>query len=176
MLILIFAMIPSGLILPQKDLSLSIIHLQSTWQTQGLFLPSLLCGYKIGTISAISYLFIGLFYLPIFHGGGSIGYLLTPEFGYLLGFVPAAWICGVLASKNANPNLISYSIYTIISLLILHIIGISYLIICNILGRLDSNLIDLIFINSLIQLPSQVLLCISTSLISLLLRNILLIK
>ena len=56
---------------PQEDLSLSNIPLNSNWQIQGLLLTSLLCGPEIGTISAISYLIIGLFYLPVFHGGGS---------------------------------------------------------------------------------------------------------
>ena len=34
------------------------------------------------------YLLVGLFLLPIFHQGGSLGYLLTPNFGYLLGIYP----------------------------------------------------------------------------------------
>ena len=93
MLIIICAMIPSSIIFPQEDLSLSISPLHSNWQIQGVLLTSLLCGPQIGTISAISYLIIGLFYLPVFHGGGSVGYILTHEFGYLLGFIPAAWTC-----------------------------------------------------------------------------------
>ncbi len=54
MLIIICAMIPSSIILPQEDLSLSIIPLQSNWQIQGLFLTSLLCGPQIGIVVAIS--------------------------------------------------------------------------------------------------------------------------
>ena len=100
MLIIIFAMLPSSIIFLQENLSLEIIPLQSNWQIQGLLLTSLLCGPQIGTISAISYLIIGLFYLPVFHGGGSVGYILTHEFGYLLGFIPAAWTSGFLAKKN----------------------------------------------------------------------------
>ena len=105
-------MIPSSIIFPQEDLSLSIIPLHSNWQIHGVLLISLICGPKIGTISAISYLIIGLFYLPVFHGGGSVGYILTHEFGYLLGFIPAAWICGFLAKKDTKANLINYSFYT----------------------------------------------------------------
>ena len=101
-------MIPSAIILPQKFLSFSVIPLQGTWQIPGLLLTSLLCGPQIATISAISYLIIGLFYLPLFHGGGSVGYILTPDFGYLLGFIPAAWTCGLLTKINTKSNLISY--------------------------------------------------------------------
>ena len=169
-------MIPSYLIFPQEGLSISIIPLQSNWQIQGLFLTSLLCGPQIGTISAISYLIIGLFYLPVFHGGGSVGYILTHEFGYLLGFIPAAWTCGFLSKQSSKANLINYSFYTSISLCILHITGIIYLILGKIFGNWINNLSDLILINTVKPFPTQLLLCISISLLSILLKRILLVK
>ena len=144
MLIIICSMIPSSIIYPQEELSLSIIPLQSNWQIQGVLLTSLLCGPQVGTISAISYLIIGLFYLPVFHGGGSVGYILTHEFGYLLGFIPAAWLCGLLAKKDTKANLINYSLYTGMSLCVVHVIGIIYLIIGKVFGNWLENLSDLI--------------------------------
>ena len=176
MLIIICAMIPSSIIFPQEDLSLSISPLHSNWQIQGVLLTSLLCGPQIGTISAISYLIIGLFYLPVFHGGGSVGYILTHEFGYLLGFIPAAWICGSLAKQNTKANLINYSYYTILSLFSVHIIGIIYLIIGKVFGNWLEDLSDLILINTVIPFPTQLLLCISISLLSIFLRRVLIIK
>jgi len=169
-------MIPSSIIFPQEGISLSNIPLHSNWQIQGLFLTSLLCGPEIGTISAISYLIIGLFYLPVFHGGGSVGYILTHEFGYLLGFIPAAWTCGFLAKNNLTANLINYSFYTAIALCIVHIIGIIYLIFGKIFGNWVDSLWDLILINTVISFPTQLLLCISVSLLSILLKRILLVK
>ena len=176
MLIIICAMIPSSIIFPQEDLSLSISPLHSNWQIQGVLLTSLLCGPQIGTISAISYLIIGLFYLPVFHGGGSVGYILTHEFGYLLGFIPAAWICGFLAKQNTKANLINYSYYTSLSLCVVHIIGIIYLIIGKVFGNWLEDLSDLILINTFIPFPTQLLLCISISLLSIFLRRVLIIK
>ena len=169
-------MIPSSIILPNQDLSLSIIPLNSNWQIQGLLMTSLLCGPQIGVISAISYLIIGLFYLPVFHGGGSVGYILTPEFGYLLGFIPAAWTCGFLSKRKSNANLINYSFYTFVSLLVLHLIGIIYLVVGKIFGNWIDNLFDLILINTFIPFPTQLLLCLSISLISIVLKRILTLK
>tara|TARA_Y100001968_G_scaffold274266_1_gene267369 strand:+ start:1534 stop:2043 length:510 start_codon:yes stop_codon:yes gene_type:complete len=169
-------MIPSSIIFPQEGLSLSIIPLHSNWQIQGLLLTSLLCGQQIGIISAISYLIIGLFYLPVFHGGGSVGYILTHEFGYLLGFIPAAWTCGFLAKKNSKANLINYSFYTAISLCVVHVVGIIYLIIGKLLWNWLENLSDLILINTIIPFPTQLLLCISISLLSILLKRIITLK
>ena len=175
-LIIMGAMIPAAIVLPQKDLSISIIDLQSSWQLQGILLSSILCGPIVGTISVVSYLFIGLFYLPIFHGGGSVGYLLIPEFSYLIGFVPLAWICGSLSANKKSLNLIDISKYSIFSLLIFHLIGMTNLTIGHLIGIWNNNLIDLIYINTLAPLPSQVILCIAVSLISLVFRHLLLIK
>ena len=176
MLIIICAMIPSSIILPQYDLSLSIIPLNSNWQIHGLLMTSLLCGPLIGTICAFSYLIIGLFYLPIFHGGGSVGYILTPEFGYLLGFIPAACSCGWLSKRESNANLINYSFYTVLSLLILHFTGITYLILGKLFGNWVNNLFDLILIHTIIPFPTQLLLCFSISLVSISLKRILILK
>tara|TARA_Y100000766_G_scaffold252039_1_gene236082 strand:+ start:863 stop:1414 length:552 start_codon:yes stop_codon:yes gene_type:complete len=176
MLIIICSMIPSFIILPKGDLSLSIIPLHSNWQIPGLLLTSLICGPKIATISAISYIIIGLFYLPVFHGGGSVGYILTNEFGYLLGFIPAAWTCGYLVKKNQNENLINFTAYTAISLAVIHCTGITYLVLSKIFGNLINNLSDLILVNTFILLPNQLLLCISISLLALLFKKIILLR
>ena len=176
MLIIICGMIQSAIILPQKNLSISIYQLQSTWQIHALLLISLICGPKIGTISSLSYLIIGIFYLPVFHGGGSVGYILTPEFGYLIGFIPASFTCGLLANDRSKANLINFTLYTLFSLLIIHFIGIIYLIIGSLFGTWGQNIIDLILTNSIIPLPSQVLMCFSISLLSIILRRILFIK
>ena len=169
-------MIPSSIILPQQDLSLSIIQLNSNWQVNGLLMSSLLFGPQLGVISAICYLIIGLFYLPVFHGGGSVGYILTHEFGYLLGFIPAAWICGFLSKRESNANLINYSIYTVLSLCVLHLIGVFYLILGTLFGNWVENLSDLILINTLIPFPTQLLLCLPISLISICLKRLLILK
>ena len=169
-------MIPSYIIVPQQDLSLSIIPLNSNWQIQGLLLISLICGPHIGTISAISYLILGLFYLPIFHGGGSIGYILTHEFGYLIGFIPAAWTCGFLSIRKSKANLIDLSLYTFYSLLIVHSIGIIYLMFGKLFWNWKENLSDLILINTLLPFPTQLLLCISISLLSIVLKRLLIVK
>ena len=169
-------MIPAWIILPQQDLSLSIVPLNSNWQIQGVLMTSLLCGPQIGTICAISYLIIGLFYLPVFHGGGSVGYILTPEFGYLLGFIPAAWTCGFLAKNTSKANLINYSLYTAISLCIVHTLGIIYLIFGKFFGTWLDSLLDLIVINTFLPFPTQLLLCISISLLAIILKRILIVK
>ncbi|MFN9914874.1 MAG: biotin transporter BioY, partial [Pirellulaceae bacterium] len=47
------------------------------------------CGPRSALLAAVGYLSLGLFQLPVFHGGGGSSYLLDPGFGYLAGFLPA---------------------------------------------------------------------------------------
>ena len=176
MLIIICAMLQSSIILPQQDMSLSNISLNSSWQIHGLLLSSLLFGSQIGATCAISYLIIGLFYLPVFHGGGSVGYILTHEFGYLLAFIPSALLCGFLSKRESNANLINYSLISILSLCMMHIIGITYLVLGKIIGNSMGNLYDLVLINTFIPLPTQLLLCLPISLIAISIKRLLFIK
>ena len=176
MLIIICAMLPSSIILPHQDLSLSNISLNSSWQIHGLIISSLLFGPQIGATCAITYIIIGLFYLPVFHGGGSVGYILTHEFGYLLGFIPSALVCGFLSKRESNANLINYSLISILSLCMMHIIGITYLVFGKIIGNWIGNLYDLVLINTFIPFPTQLLLCLPISLIAILIKRILFIK
>ena len=72
------------------------------------------------------YLLIGLFFLPVFHNGGSIGYLLTPNFGYLIGIYPLINIIDKLHKLNhkiSSYDLLRYGIFGISSM---HIIGTIY--------------------------------------------------
>ena len=60
-------------------------------------LSGALLGPKWGAVSQGVYVALGLVGLPIFTGGGGLGYVLQPSFGFLLGLVPAAWTVGMLS-------------------------------------------------------------------------------
>ncbi|MDI6883466.1 MAG: biotin transporter BioY, partial [Patescibacteria group bacterium] len=61
-----------------------------TMQTFAVLLSGALLGSKRGALSQITYLLMGLAGVPWFARGGGIGYLLSPTFGYIVGFVLAA--------------------------------------------------------------------------------------
>ena len=46
------------------------------------------------------YILVGLMGVPIFALGGGPGYVLHPSFGYLLGFIPGAYVIGRLVEKR----------------------------------------------------------------------------
>ena len=71
-----------------------------TWQIPTIILLTLIFDRKVVFRAFSIYILIGLFIFPVFYQGGSIGYLLTPNFGYLLGIYPLIKIIDNLNKKN----------------------------------------------------------------------------
>lgn len=68
-------------------------------------LAGLFLGRRLGFLSVLAYLVLGLAGLPVFAHGGGLGYLMKPTFGFLLGFPCAAWMTGLLAGNPARAGL-----------------------------------------------------------------------
>ncbi len=171
-MILVGALIPSLILLPNLSLSPDLITLKSTWQIPSLLLCALFCGPKSALIASIGFLTIGLFYLPIFQGGGSIGYLLTPEFGYLAGFIPASVITGTIAKNTKKNNLIGTTLAAMAGVAIIQITGIINLVIGEMTLRWSADLSELLFSYSFSPLLSQLLICPAIAILTILLNRI----
>lgn len=74
-----------------------------TLQFLFVILSGMILGPKYGAISVVIYVLIGLMGIPIFAAGGGIQYIFRPSFGYLLGFIAAAFTVGIVA-KNIKAN------------------------------------------------------------------------
>lgn len=76
-----------------------------TLQTLFLNLAAALLGGALGAWSQVVYIFLGVIGLPVFSGGkAGLGVLIGPTGGYLLGFIPAAWITGRLIAWKVRPG------------------------------------------------------------------------
>ena len=71
-----------------------------TAQTFAVLLLAGLLGRQMAVSSVLTFLAAGAMGVPVFAHGGGLAYLLGPTGGYLLGFLPAAWIVGHLAEKG----------------------------------------------------------------------------
>jgi biotin transporter BioY len=71
-----------------------------TGQTFAVLMIGALLGARRGCLAALLYLFEGAMGLPVFALGGGWPILFGPTGGYLLGFVPAAYVTGALAGKR----------------------------------------------------------------------------
>ena len=65
-----------------------------------IYLSLYLLNWKMGTLSYIIYLLVGLVGLPVFSGfTGGVGKLAGPTGGYIIGFIPMAIIAGIVIDK-----------------------------------------------------------------------------
>lgn len=70
-----------------------------TLQTFFVLLSGMVLGARAGSLSQLIYLLVGLMGLPVFSGGGGPAYVMSPSFGYLLGFVLAPLAVGAILGK-----------------------------------------------------------------------------
>jgi biotin transport system substrate-specific component len=90
-------------------------------------LSGLLLGARLGLLSQVLYVAIGLSGVPIFTKGGGISYIFQPTFGYLIGFILCAYIIGKMSEKIDNLTFKKALIATLSGLIVLFLIGVPYL-------------------------------------------------
>lgn len=83
-----------------------LLHATVTLQFLFTLLAGLLLGSRLGARSQVLYVALGLAGLPVFAAGGGFGYLFQPTCGFVLGLIPAAWLCGrIYEKKRTAPRL-----------------------------------------------------------------------
>lgn len=93
-----------------------------TMQTFGVFLAAGLLGKNKGAVAVLVYILLGAVGLPVFSGGrGGLGIILGETGGYIMGFVPSAYICGLICEKNKKPPMLLASM--VLGLIICYIAG-----------------------------------------------------
>jgi biotin transport system substrate-specific component len=102
-------------------------------QVGAVLLVSCLGGRTTGVLTQVVYILLGLLWLKVFNDGGGIEYLHKPNFGYLLGFIPGAWVCGQLAFAR-RPQLENLALSCFCGLVAIHIVGVFYLIVYQLIN------------------------------------------
>jgi biotin transport system substrate-specific component len=143
-------------------------------QVGAVLLVSCLGGRTAGVLTQVAYILLGLLWLKVFNDGGGIEYIQKPAFGYLLGFIPGAWVCGQLAFRRfyrgvspQTPPLEYLGLSCLCGLLTIHLVGITYLFLFKLVDWQELgefNLIDSIVNYSAYPFLSQLVLgCAATS-------------
>jgi biotin transport system substrate-specific component len=90
----------TALIAAAALISIPIGSVPFTLQVLVVLLAGMVLGPRLGALSTVAYLLLGLI-APVFAGGTSgLGVLMGPTGGYLWGFVPAAALAGVIATRG----------------------------------------------------------------------------
>jgi biotin transport system substrate-specific component len=112
--------------------------------------------------------------LPVFTSGGGWGYLREPSFGYLLGFLPGAWLCGYLAFRAA-PRLEWLAACCMSGLAAIHLSGVAYLVTMHSLHWVSKDAMPLGQTLSLLSgkpLPGQLAVVCAVTVVAFLLRRV----
>ena len=123
--IVITSMLPVYIPLPFIYKSSNNFEFPITWQIPTIILLTLIFDKKVVFRAFSIYLILGLFIFPVFNQGGSIGYLLTPNFGYLLGLYPLIKIIDNLNTRY-KINVRNFLKNGFIAICTMHVTGIFY--------------------------------------------------
>ncbi len=86
-------------------------------------------GPRLGSLSMLVYIILGLIGLPIFakspYGGPT--YLLQPTFGFLIGFMAAAFFSGYIIKKFSEPNYFQFALAMLAGIFVIYLFGLPYL-------------------------------------------------
>jgi len=98
-----------------------------TGQTFAVLLSGALLGAKRGALSQIFYLLGGLAGIPWFSRGGGISYLMSPTFGYIIGFVLAAFFVGFLCERGFDRKIESAILAMLLGNILIYFPGLLWL-------------------------------------------------
>jgi biotin transporter BioY len=98
-----------------------------TAQTFAVLLCGALLGAKRGALSQFFYLLGGLAGIPWFARGGGIGYLMGPTFGYIIGFVLAAFFVGFLCERGFDRKIETAILAMLVGNILIYLPGLLWL-------------------------------------------------
>ncbi len=176
MLILVGGLIQAAVPWPNGSGHWDLAPLPVTLQVPALLLTGLVCGPRSALLAAVGYLSLGLFQLPVFHGGGGSSYLLDPGFGYLAGFLPAGWLVGKLARQPGMNDPLNLAGSALIGLVVIQLCGLINLVLGSLAGRWSLPFGQLALRYSLAPLPSLLLLCCAVAALAAGLRRLLFVQ
>lgn len=103
-------------------------YIPLTLQVFFCLLAGVILGSKLGMLSQLVYATIGLIGLPIFAGGqGGITYIFKPSFGFIIGFIIAAYFIGRIVESYKTINIFNIFLALIAGVIVIYIFGVSYM-------------------------------------------------
>lgn len=169
--------LPQWPLVISQDMSENLDLLQAyplgvSFQIGAVLLVGCLGGKNAAALSQVAYLLLGLSGFQVFAQGGGLQYLQEPTFGYLLGFLPGAWLCGYLAFRKP-PGIESLGLSCLSGLVAIHATGLLYLVGLAVVDLLPDSWLQAAWQYSVHPLPGQLVVVCAIILLSLVLRRVL---
>ena len=97
-----------------------------TLQTLFVLLAATLLGSYNGLVCVAIYIFMGLIGIPVFTAGGGFGYVLTPTFGFLIGFAVGSLVTGLIVGKRPQLSWVRIIVAVAVGTVLVYVVGLSY--------------------------------------------------
>lgn len=140
-----------------------------TLQIFFVIFAGVLLGSKLGFLSQLVYMIIGLAGLPVFSQGGGLSYIFNPTFGYIIGFCVAAFVSGFISERLLIKKIsfMRFFISSFIGLVSCYIIAVPYMyLIFNFVAGEARALLPLIIGGFIVFLPLDLVKIIFVSMLS----------
>lgn len=109
-------------------LSIPLASIPISLQTMFVLLSGLVLGPKLGPLSQIIYISLGLVGLRIFAGfKGGPQMIFSPTFGFLLGFILASFIVGIIIHNSRSINFKTSLVACLLGSVTVYLIGLPYM-------------------------------------------------
>ena len=136
-------------------------------------LAGLLLGGRKGALSVGVYILLGLVGLPVFAEGGGFWYILKPSFGYLLGFMLAAYVTGRMVERKGRLTTGWVMAVNFLGLFIVYAAGmIYYYVICNYVIDTPIAIGPLFLYCFVLAVPGDICLCILAAILTVRVRPV----
>ena len=114
--------------LAQVELPLAFTPVPITGQTFAVLLVGAALGSKRGAVSLALYVAMGIFGLPFFAGGAhGLNIVIGATGGYLIGFVLAAYVIGLLAERGLERSVRTSLVPFLVGTVIIYVCGVAWL-------------------------------------------------
>ena len=127
----LLAFIGSALLAVSAKIQVPLPPVPLTMQTLVVLLIGATFGWRLGTATVLLYIAEGMIGLPVFANTppavASPAYLLGPTGGYLVGYVAAAFIMGVLAERGWDRSLLRVTLMMAVGHLVIFAFGLLWL-------------------------------------------------
>ncbi|WMM25130.1 biotin transporter BioY [Tissierella sp. MB52-C2] len=156
-------------------ISIPLGEVPITLQTLFVILSGLILGPKLGPLSQIVYMLLGLVGVPIFSNfTGGPQSVMTPSFGFIISFIFVSYIVGLISHSKKGFSKMNIWIGAFIGTIVTYLIGLPYMYyILNIVMGKGLSFSTVLNIGCIIFLPGDFLKFIIVSIVSMKILSIL---
>lgn len=144
-----------------------IPYVPFTLQFLFILFAGMLLGKRLGLLSQVVYLLIGLTGAPVFANGGGPGYVLQPTFGYLVGYAAGAYTVGLVVEKVRGEGILKFFLAAMAGLAVVYAFGVTYFyFIINFVVHKAFTFAQALWIGAVVCLPGDLFLSILAAAVS----------